>query len=461
MLSYECISCGATFSTRKKLSAHKPQCKDRPSLTDDVFQQRPIEKRARHASPIPMQSVEIEQDLEASDDLGPEVYPASYVDYQLMKLLRAQTAIVQSWPQSPPPVLSKRSGRHIRMPARYADFLPGSATHLEHMPPSSRQQCGQAAKSPSPIPLSPTSSQRSSIANEEISLFTTEPDDMGLYRTYIRKPTHTPTDTLNSLVDAPTLESNVPVDTHLLHGPPEANEQPDYFTPFTNPSNGLLMAYQYSGSTAKSGAEIDRLPIFLNHPMFHAPDTLQFSHTREQQRLDAFLENTDSPFPVEHGWKCSSIKIPLPKERSRFMSENEAPQLEIGGIYHRDLSNIIRAAFEDDVFTTFNTTPFTQYWKVGERVQEVFSEAYASAEMRQAYDEINSLPQIPGDNLERVVASLMIWSDSTHLTSFGDASLWPFYLFFGNESKYTRGKPTSNACHHVAYIPTVSFLYLV
>jgi hypothetical protein len=54
------------------------------------------------------------------------------------------------------------------------------------------------------------------------------------------------------------------------------------------------------------------------------------------------------------------------------------------------------------------------------------------------------------------VALLMMWSDSTHLASFGDASLWPFYLCFGNQSKYTRGKPTASACHHVAYIPNVS-----
>ena len=76
--------------------------------------------------------------------------------------------------------------------------------------------------------------------------------------------------------------------------------------------------------------------------------------------------------------------------------------------------------------------------------------------MCQAYKEINALPQEPGNDLEWIVASLMVWSDSTYLTNFGDASLWPFYFFFGNESKYTRGKLTSNACHHIVYIPMVS-----
>jgi hypothetical protein len=35
--------------------------------------------------------------------------------------------------------------------------------------------------------------------------------------------------------------------------------------------------------------------------------------------------------------------------------------------------------------------------------------------MLDAYTEINNLPREPYDNLERVVAPLMMWSDATHL----------------------------------------------
>jgi Plavaka transposase len=89
------------------------------------------------------------------------------------------------------------------------------------------------------------------------------------------------------------------------------------------------------------------------------------------------------------------------------------------------------------------------------------SEVYNSEAMLEAHEEINSLPQAANDDLERVVAPLMVWSDSTHLTNFGDASLWPFYLYFGNQSKYTRAKPTADACNHLAYIPTVSTFLLL
>jgi hypothetical protein len=39
---------------------------------------------------------------------------------------------------------------------------------------------------------------------------------------------------------------------------------------------------------------------------------------------------------------------------------------------------------------------------------------------------------------EVAILAVLLWSDSTHLTNFGTASLWPVYLFLGNISKYTR-----------------------
>jgi hypothetical protein len=45
--------------------------------------------------------------------------------------------------EMPPPIVSQRSRRAIRMPARFADFLPGTVTHLAHMPPTNRQQRGR------------------------------------------------------------------------------------------------------------------------------------------------------------------------------------------------------------------------------------------------------------------------------------------------------------------------------
>ena len=91
--------------------------------------------------------------------------------------------------------------------------------------------------------------------------------------------------------------------------------------------------------------------------------------------------------------------------------------------------------------------------------ERIITELYTSNAMLEEYQKINSKPpEVPGCNLETVVAAIMLWSDSTHLASFGNAALWPVYLFLGNQSKYSRVKPNSFAAHHLAYIPKVIFI---
>ena len=107
--------------------------------------------------------------------------------------------------------------------------------------------------------------------------------------------------------------------------------------------------------------------------------------------------------------------------------------------------------------------PYESLWRPDpgdpDLVERLHGEIYQSDAMLEAHDEVSKLPRLMDDTLERVVALLMVWSDSTQLANFGTASLWPFYLYFGNQSKYRRGKPTANACHHLAYLPTVSPFY--
>lgn len=86
---------------------------------------------------------------------------------------------------------------------------------------------------------------------------------------------------------------------------------------------------------------------------------------------------------------------------------------------------------------SFNMMYYCKYWQCSKDYSiEVISEAYSSPKMLETYAEILNLPQKPGDKYECTIASLMFWSDATHLVSFGDTSLWPLYLFFGNQSKY-------------------------
>ncbi|KAG2033983.1 hypothetical protein BDR03DRAFT_935455 [Suillus americanus] len=243
----------------------------------------------------------------------------------------------------------------------------------------------------------------------------------------------------------------------LLAGLPPADVGVDeLFHAFTNPTCGLMMAWQYYGTNAKSFAKFDHLGTFFEDPLFRSEDAIGITHAHESKLLDKYLDDKTNPFREEYGWQESMARIHLPKEKQKWASEEDAPELQIPGVYHRSLVDIITAVFKDDVSQTFNMMPFSQHWKVSEeKTIQVFSEAHSSPVMLDAYMKVNALPRKPDNDLERVVASLIFLSDSTHLTNFGDASMWPFYLFFGNQSKYTRRKPTASACHHVAYIPNL------
>ncbi|KAG9310725.1 hypothetical protein JVU11DRAFT_9328 [Chiua virens] len=102
-----------------------------------------------------------------------------------------------------PPVISARSGRPIRLPARYDDYIPDELIGLRHAPPPPA-----SASTTAPVP---------SILNS----VTTEPDSMGLFRVYATQPTHDPNayqSAISSIVDAPTLEQNPLFSNHMSCG---------------------------------------------------------------------------------------------------------------------------------------------------------------------------------------------------------------------------------------------------
>ncbi|SJL14233.1 uncharacterized protein ARMOST_17689 [Armillaria ostoyae] len=84
--------------------------------------------------------------------------------------------------------------------------------------------------------------------------------------------------------------------------------------------------------------------------------------------------------------------------------------------------------------------------------ERIFGEVYTSEVFLEMED---SIKPFPGCSLEAVVAPVMIYSDSTHLMNFGDASLWPAYVSLGLLSKYIRARVTSFSSHHLAYFPSL------
>ena len=69
------------------------------------------------------------------------------------------------------------------------------------------------------------------------------------------------------------------------------------------------------------------------------------------------------------------------------------------------------------------------------------------------HDKIQRMPtDDPSCKWEKVVASLMFWSDATHLTSYGTVKMWPIYMLFGELSRYICAQPNSGVTTHLAYI---------
>ncbi|KAI0816876.1 hypothetical protein BC628DRAFT_1334130, partial [Trametes gibbosa] len=171
-------------------------------------------------------------------------------------------------------------------------------------------------------------------------------------------------------------------------------------------------------------------------------------------------------FSNDDGWVESSVKISLPKSKVKHTSEDAAPKFEVHGVYHRRLAPLIRAAAQDTRFAEqYHWMPHQQYWlprslrrglaQGKPRALRIVTDIFNSNAMLREHEKIREQPRNPadGDDIEYAIFSMLLWSDNTHLTQFGSASLWPIYLYLGNLSKYIRGMPTEFAAHHLAYIP--------
>ena len=143
-------------------------------------------------------------------------------------------------------------------------------------------------------------------------------------------------------------------------------------------------------------------------------------------------------------------------------SEDKAPLFQVEGLHYWLITEVIKSAFEECAAQTFHMTPYKIYWQPDKTCppEQVITELYTADAMLEEHQRIKSDPlKVPGCNLETVITAIMIWSNSTHLASFGNVALWPIYLFHGNQSKYTHAKPTSFAAHHLAYIPKVGTIH--
>jgi Plavaka transposase len=298
-------------------------------------------------------------------------------------------------------------------------------------------------------------------------------NSFGLYREYPNIPTHNPDNTLcllNLVDNSPPInemELSASVSTPLslqdsISNSSSSNAASESFFPFKNSTIFGMMSWMWTGSSMKSIGEMKKLVDFLKSNDFKKDDLATFDIHSETTKFDNYLERPASDNP-QNGWRESEVIIQVPD--GKIHSKDSIPTFKVPGFHHRSLVNVIKTAYSDLASTSFHYMPFKSFWKdssTPESVpQRVYDELYSSDAMIEAHMKLQQQPPELECALERVIASLMLWSDSTHLANFGTASLWPLYLFFGNQSKWVRGKPKTASCHHVAYIPKVSIGYSI
>ena len=152
-----------------------------------------------------------------------------------------------------------------------------------------------------------------------------------------------------------------------------------------------------------------------------------------------------------------TISVPFPRR-----SLHSGPRdYTLAGFHRQSLLSIIRDKLSDpSCCWSFRFKPYLLRWKCSSSANDigVYGKLFHSQAFITAHRQLQDMPPDPatgGCTLPRRIVVLMFWSNATQLTSFGDAKLWPLYLYFGNESKYQRCTPTANLCSHVTYFQHV------
>jgi hypothetical protein len=230
--------------------------------------------------------------------------------------------------------------------------------------------------------------------------------------------------------------------------------------PFKNDSYFEMIKASCLGPSSKTQAGMDLFAELVASERIVPKEMENFRAATELHRLDRFGAES----PIAGGpWKTGSVKVKMPCARANnppFSTEADAPEFEIHGIRYRSLVDLLTSRLQDPATSaSLVHTPFSEWWcPPGSATPiRVYGEAYSSDVAIRLHEEIRGLPPpIDSPPVENVIALLILGSDSTHLASFGTASLWPIYVFFGNMSKYDSSKPTEFAASHLAYLPKVN-----
>jgi Plavaka transposase len=266
------------------------------------------------------------------------------------------------------------------------------------------------------------------------------------------------------------------VHVEAVESPPPNQGNP--FHPYPNENSWRIGDWYWNHGVKKSKKGFNGLMEIIASPDFRPEDLCHTNWSTIDRELGhSGIRGASHSVPPNHeetdsqledwltegdGWLQRSITISVPFPRR---SLHPGPRnYTISNFYRRSLLSIIREVLSDPLrCRSFRFEPYLLRWKNSHMAVDmgVYGELFYSEAFVTAHRQLQEIPLDPSTSdstLPRRIVALMFWSDATHLTSFGDAKLWPLYLHFGNESKYQRCAPNANLCSHAAYFQTVSVI---
>ena len=244
------------------------------------------------------------------------------------------------------------------------------------------------------------------------------------------------------------------------------------FYPYPNESSWRIGDWYWNQGAQKSKQSFKSLVEIITSTSFCTEDLCHANWTAIDRQLGS-LETAHGPSGTtstteewqseDSGWvqRTVTISIPFPRRVLHPSPKNYT----ISSFYRRPLLSIIRETLSDPArCQSFRFEPYSLRWQRSGADDDiaVYGELFTSQAFITAHRDLQEIQLDSTDcTLPRRIVALMLWSDATQLTAFGDARLWPLYIYFGNESKYRRGTPTANLCSHVAYFQTVRAFFFV
>lgn len=212
----------------------------------------------------------------------------------------------------------------------------------------------------------------------------------------------------------------------------------------------------------------------FDHPRTNMSEMREYNEQSKQ--VERLLGAPDLPNAPSR-WRVEDVPISIP-----LGEQKGAPstiEYKVESLYYRPLSEVIRASTSQPyVLNKLHIAPFRSYHvpvtrsdvdklmgKEMDKVElskavRIYDEIFTSDKMSDAHAKLQRSPREPGCDLERAILPLMLASDATHPTTFGQAKVWPGYLSYGGISKYSRCTRDGRLMEHIAYFPTVRSTYL-